>query len=324
MKVLSLLHLWPDELRAVLDPSLDFVAVDPDDHQRRDAELRDANVVITTRFDRDMARVARSLQLIICPAAGTEEIDRAAIPDGAIFVNSRGPEISIAEYVIGALVALRQGFLQADRALRRGEWLHGFLNPERFVGEVYGSALGLVGYGHIGQEIAKRAVGFGIDCRAVTLHPQRGERGFDGVQELGDLKDSTQVDRLATWSDALIICCELSPLTRGLIDARRLALMKPSAVLINVARGAIVVEKDLYEALRDRRIAGAALDVWYRYPQAEGEPTLPSAYPFHELDNVLMTPHSSGWTLPHKQRKLALWAQIINEFARTGRVPTLS
>jgi phosphoglycerate dehydrogenase-like enzyme len=87
----------------------------------------------------------------------------------------------------------------------------------------------------------------------------------------------------------------LTPETRGLLGARELSLMKRSAMLVNVARGEVVNEDALYEALRKGTIAGAALDVWYRYPAGPG-PTLPATRPFHELSNVLMTPHVSGWT----------------------------
>jgi phosphoglycerate dehydrogenase-like enzyme len=96
-------------------------------------------------------------------------------------------------------------------------------------------------------------------------------------------------------SDYVAITAALSGETRGLIGARQLSLMKPTAYLINVGRGEIVNQAALYQALAARTIAGAALDVWYRYPQ-DGRPTFPGDFPFHELPNVLMTPHVSGWT----------------------------
>jgi phosphoglycerate dehydrogenase-like enzyme len=103
--------------------------------------------------------------------------------------------------------------------------------------------------------------------------------------------------------------------TRGLIDRRRLGLMKRSAVLINVARGEVVAEDALYEALRDRVIAGAVIDTWYVYPAA-GEPDpYPSRRPFHELPNVIMTPHASGWTDKLLGRRWRVMADNLERLA---------
>jgi len=107
--------------------------------------------------------------------------------------------------------------------------------------------------------------------------------------------------------------------TVGLMDRRRLGLMKPAAFLINVARAEIVDEDALYEALAERSIAGAALDVWYRYPRAAG-PSLPATRPFHELPNVLMTPHVSGWTEGMLEARAKLIAENIRRIA-VGEIP---
>jgi phosphoglycerate dehydrogenase-like enzyme len=102
-------------------------------------------------------------------------------------------------------------------------------------------------------------------------------------------------DDVIRRSDYVLISMPATPDTVGLMDRRRLGLMKPTAFLINVARAEIVDENALYEALAERSIAGAGLDVWYRYPRAAGA-TPPATRPFHDLPNVLMTPHVSGWT----------------------------
>jgi phosphoglycerate dehydrogenase-like enzyme len=103
------------------------------------------------------------------------------------------------------------------------------------------------------------------------------------------------VDEMLWRSDYLVISLPVTPATWGLIGEKQLHSMKPTAVLVNVARAEIIDEEALYRALAERTIAGAALDVWYRYPTAAG-PTLPARQPFHELANVLMTPHVTGWT----------------------------
>src|SRR5581483_3081098 len=107
----------------------------------------------------------------------------------------------------------------------------------------------------------------------------------------------------------------LSDATRGMLGARELALMKRTAVLINVARAEIVDEAALYRALADRTIAGAVLDVWYRYPTSAA-PTLPARHPFHELPNVLMTPHVSGWTEGMLEARAKVIAENVGRVAR--------
>jgi len=128
-----------------------------------------------------------------------------------------------------------------------------------------------------------------------------------------------RLDELLGLSDYLAITLSLSPDTRGLIDARRLALMKPSAYLINVARGEIIDEQPLYDALAEGRLAGAALDVWYRYPTTAGR-TSPATAPFHTLSNVIMTPHVSGYTDGTLEARASAIAENIERTAR-GQAP---
>jgi phosphoglycerate dehydrogenase-like enzyme len=315
VKVVSLSEYWRDELPALLDEGLDFVAVDATDTAALRTALADAEVLITTQFTRDVAALCNNLRLLVCPAAGTEGIDRPALPAGVRLVSGRGHEIPMAEYAIGALVALRQHFLDADGALRRGEWKYGFLGSAGAHEELCGSALGLIGFGAIGQAIASRAVAFGMRCAAVTLHPQKHAGEGISLEFLGCLASGEDVDRLVSWCDALVLCCELSDVTRGIMDARRFHLMKREALVVNVARGAIAEEKDFYDALASSRITGAAIDVWYQYPPAKDAP---SQYPFADLHNVIMTPHSSGWSEQARRRRGEAMARAINEFARAA------
>jgi phosphoglycerate dehydrogenase-like enzyme len=321
MKIVSLLARWEQRLRPRLGREFQIVDVDLADAERLGAEARDAEIVLTDRLTREVAALFPALRLVVCPFAGTERIDRSALPVGVSVINGGGTEEPIAEYVIAMLIAMRRHLFEADRKLRGGEWVRSFMGTG-VVEEVYGSTLGLIGYGRIGRETAKRAAAFGMKCRAVTVHPERhgthGRDPADAVAEIGALTDAATVDAVISGSDAVAICCELSDLTRGLIDRRRLALMKPSAVLINVARGPIVVERDLYETLRDKRIAGAVIDVWYQYPASPGARAMPSAYPFGELDNVIMTPHNSGWTKPAMERRIEMIARALETFAATS------
>src|SRR5262249_22674021 len=152
------------------------------------------------------------------------------------------------------------------------------------------STVGIIGLGRVGYEVARRAAAFG--CRVLAAN--RSARGpGNGVERVFPL---SELDQMLPECDYVALCTALGPETERLIDARRLALMKSSAFLINIARGAILDEDAIYAALRDRRIGGAALDVWWRYPDATEAERRPSRHPFHELPNVMMTPHCSGWT----------------------------
>lgn len=315
MKVASLSPSWLEDLSGRLDEGITVVAADPRDPAEAGAAIADAQIIVATRFDAEMARGAHALELLICPAAGTEMIDRSALRDDVELIAGIGHEIPMAEYALGALVALRQRFFAADAALRRGVWRFGYFGAREPLDELWGSALGLVGFGRIGAEVARRAAAFGMECRAVTLHPDKAMTPGLLVEPPGPLDVPSSVDALVEQSDALVIACALSPLTQGLIDARRFGLMRPHAVLINVARGPVVDERALFEALSSRRIAGAAIDVWYRYPRKPADVVKPGDLAFETLDNIIMTPHSSAWTPAARERRIAYVAAAINGHA---------
>ncbi len=158
--------------------------------------------------------------------------------------------------------------------------------------------------------MARRAAAFDCHVIAANRSPRRPEGGLERVYPLSEL------DQMLPICDYVVLCTALGPETEGLIDARRLALMKPSAFLINIARGAVVDEDAVYAALCDSTIGGAALDVWWQYPSAAEPERRPSQHPFHELPSVIMTPHCSGWTAGMVARRWAEVAANINRFVR--------
>jgi phosphoglycerate dehydrogenase-like enzyme len=280
-------------------------------------ELGDADVLITMGFTQEMAAAGPSLRLVQVPGAGLDRIDRSRLGPGLALANAYGHEAGIAEYAIGTMIALTRSFQRLDQKLRAGQWESqwsvGVPAPPLWP-ELAGKTLGILGFGHIGEALARRARAFdfkvcGVRRNAPSVAPH-------GLMFVGG---PDRLDEVLELSDYLAITLSLTPETRGLIDARRLALMKPSAYLINVARAEIVDEQALYDALAGGRLAGAALDVWYRYPTSAGD-TMPSTAPFHTLSNVIMTPHISGWTEGMLEARARVIAENIERTAR-GEAP---
>src|SRR5262245_35990517 len=257
------------------------------------SRMGSVDVLISMCFTKGMADTGARLKLIQVPGVGLDRIERGALRPGTHLANAYGHEVGIAEYVIGAMIALQRSFTRIDGKLRRGHWESQWAvaaPPPPPWPELAGKTLGILGFGHIGQALASRARAF--DMQVCAIRRQAGAKTRETMSFIGGPE---RLDDVLRAADHLAITLPLSAQTQGLLDARRLRLMKSTAYLINVARAEIIDEAALYRALATGGLAGAALDVWYRYPTAT-EMTLPATEPFHELANVIMTPHVSGWT----------------------------
>lgn len=263
-------------------PGAEIVRAQPEELAR---VLIDADAVVCNRLSPEDTRDAQRLRLVQATSAGADRVDPAALPRGCALCNAYEHEDAIAEWVLMAVLALTRHLLEYDRGLRSGDWSRD-LPLER---ELRGRVLGAIGYGHIGRRVVELGRAFGMDAVAVTRSPT-AERA-EGLRWIGSPDD---LDRLFVEADVAVVAVPLAPETAALVGATQLDLLGPAGYLANVARGGIVQEQALYEALRDRRIAGAALDVWWQYPESRNAAAMPSQYPFHELDNVVMTPHVSG------------------------------
>ena len=258
-----------------------------------------ADVLVTVELGSGLPPMP-SLRLIHLPVAGLDAVDLDAVPTGCRVCNTFEHEIGIGEYVLAAMLHWTVDLAGRNARFKAGSWAESPRLSAPFRPEVAGKTVGCVGYGHIGQAVAVRARAFGMRVMAITGRPRPLEPAPDwsgGPRDLGHLLEA---------SDFVVVACPLTAATQGLIGAAELARMRPDAVLINVARGPIVDEDALFAALRERRVGGAVLDTWYRYPSG-GEPSVrPSRHPFHELANVVMTPHCSGWTEGLMTRRFAV------------------
>ena len=300
---------FADRVRAHLTVPCDFIH--SDETNIMDV-LPGVDVLVTLVFTREMGAVARQLRLIQVPGAGLDRIDRSAMPPGAALAKVHGHEAGIAEYVLGAMIALSRNFGRVDASLRAGRWDSQWapgVSPPPVWPELAGRTLGILGYGGIGQAVAKRARAFDMSICAIRRNV--AQSAADDLAFLGSMDGLSEVLRRA---DYLAITLPLTPETEGLLGAEQLRLMKSTAILVNVSRAQILDEDALYDALAERRIAGAALDVWYRYPSRPG-PALPAHRAFHELPNVLMTPHVSGWTDGMLEARTTLIAENIRRTA---------
>jgi len=267
--------------------------------------LWNADVVIGAPFTRAMGERARQLRLIQNTGAGIDRYDVSSFPAGVRLCASYHHESAMAEYVILAILALTRRLLWFDAQMRQGWWSGSCIfNPLSAVSELLGRVVGLIGPGRVGAEVARRARSLGMRVRAVG----RTNAAASPIPHVETAGGPANLPELLSISDYIVVTCPLTGETEGLIGAEQFSRMKPEAYLINIARGKIVQEQALYEALRTRQIAGAAIDVWYQYPPADHRtPFPPSAYPFHELDNVIMTPHISCCT---HQTAEARWRDI--------------
>jgi phosphoglycerate dehydrogenase-like enzyme len=249
------------------------------------ADIQDVDGLIVLRpwvQPSTFAAGAGNLCVIGRSGAGYDKIDLAACTENgvAVFNAPLALNHSTASSALLFMLALSKRLFEQDRITRLGRWDH---QAEVLGHEISGRTLGIIGLGHSGRELARLAAPFAMRVIAFSPHADPEQASALGVR-------LTPLEEVMSQSDFVSLHCKLTQATRGMITAARLALMKRSAYLINLGRGELVDQHALYESLRDRRIAGAGLDVF------EVEP-LPLDDPLIGLDNVILTPHWSASTL---------------------------
>lgn len=248
----------------------------------------------------------KSPRLIHSTGAGTDGIDFAALPTGCTVCNVYGHQWGVAEHAFLLMMALHKNLSGLDAALRRGNW-----TPERpYLPELRGRSLLILGLGHIGQELVRWGQFLGMRITVLTRTPGKARAQLAGGVSAGSLQE---LGVHLPAADFVVVAIPAAPGTVDLMGEKEFQQMKPSAFIINVGRGPVLNEDALFHALQTRRIAGAGLDVWYRYP-APGQNLPPSHRPFHELDNVIMTPHK-----PTTETMAYRWKEIADNLARFSR-----
>jgi len=312
MKLLIVVHhrfdlwnvpAWFEERLREDFPGLQVLVRDNYDSVHED--LRDAEVLFTISLRADQFAAAHSVRWIHAPTAAVHQfLFPELIGSDVVLTNSRevhGPVV--AEHVIALMFALARKIPQSVVMQQNKVWGQGEIWREVWhPGEIAGATLGLIGVGSIGGRVAKMASALGMRVIAVREHVEKGSpEGVEAVYA------PSAIDEMLKQSDYVVLAAPLVAQTQGLVNAARLAAMKPTAFLINVGRGAQVDEVALADALRNQRIAGAALDVFEKEP-------LPPDSPLWDLENLLITPHTGGLTEKLWHRHYELFSQNLRRY----------
>ena len=267
-----------------------------------------AEVVLVNklRISRQVMEAASGLRLIALAATGTNNIDlEAARERGVAVCNLRDYcTASVVQHVFGMLLNLTQRLREYDALVRAGAWQRGeqFCLLDYPIRELAGRRLGIVGFGTLGRGVAHAARAFGMEV--LVANRPGGER----------VPGRLDLDELLPQVDVLSLHCPLTPATAGLMDRARLGRMKPDAVLVNTARGALVDGAALADALRAGRLGGAAIDVLPQEPPVGGDSLLAG-----DIPNLIVTPHIAWAAREARQRCIDEMAANVEDFRRGGR-----
>lgn len=315
MKILWLRPLKPDlqkRIEIMLEPLGGQLVAAPEEftvHEARHAansfileNIRDAEILVPNWWSitQEQFEAAKSLKWVSLPFAGVNTIlkNRLLAESDIILTNGAGIMApGLADQTLGYILSFSRLLPQQFKAQQEKRW-----GVEPFPAiELVDRTLGIIGYGSIGREIAKRARGFGLRIIATRTNLQKP------APEVDVLLPPTELNRLLTESDYVVVAAPLTPETVGMLGHEQFRQMKPTAILINIARGPLVREAELIEALQAKIIAGAALDVF------EHEP-LSTDSPLWEMENVIVTGHTSGFFDGFQSRAVELFCQNLQRY----------
>ncbi|HSZ30567.1 MAG TPA: phosphoglycerate dehydrogenase [Pseudonocardiaceae bacterium] len=249
------------------------------------------------RYTAEVLDACPELRLVVRFGVGFDTIDVGAATERGVLVATipGTTDGGVADHAIGLMIDLAHGISRHDRAIRRGEW-----QPHRGL-DMGGATLGIVGLGRIGRAVTRRALGF--DMRVIAHEP------YPVMEFVAEHRiELMRLDEVFTQSDFVTLHLPAMPETERIVDAAKLALMKPTAFLINTGRGTLVDEDALYDAVKSGEIAGAGIDAWTTEPMTDPRWT--------ELDNVVLTPHSAANTHGVWTASAALAVHIVLQVMR--------
>ncbi len=293
---MTVLFLWqvPDRMRTYLQDGLPDVHLVFPENDDMLAHTGAADIVVGWRPTAEFLDAAKNLRLFINPGTGVRHLVPLMRGRNITVVNGHGHAEFVAQHAVALLLALCNKIVPHHNWMAAGEWRKGDADAATIPLE--GKTVGLLGYGAINQCVHKLLQGFDL---SFAIHRRSGE---------------TTLDEFLTQTNILIAAVPDTEETKGMIGSRELELLGPSALIVNVGRGSLIEEEPLYRALKEGRIGGAGLDVWYDYspePDDDGH-RYPYHFPFHELPNVVLSPHRAASPGDHLRR----WDDVIENINR--------
>lgn len=299
LKILLLRGFLPSDLNYLkthLSEYYEFIIPADFSSENLTTLAKDADVFIGNKISKELIDAAKNLKLIQVPGVGVDKIDLKLLKDKDISIcNTHSNAQYVAEYGVALMFSLIKKICIHDRLMRKGVWFR----PKEECDESYmpdsinGKTIGFLGFGHIAQRIAAYLSAFPIKFLAFN---RSGYKTKVCVERLPTI-NFVDLKSILTTSDIIFVTLPLTEKTRNLVNLEKIRLMKKTAYLINISRGPVIREKDLYIALKEKYIAGAAIDVWYDDIYTDGKVKYPSKkFPFHELENIILSPYYAAIT----------------------------
>ena len=315
LKIIFLNHLdgyWKEKFASLKFGFPQAEITEITDPETRAAELKTADAAVTGRLSEEEITGAENLKVIFVPFTGTNNFPAEIIRKRKIIIsNTHANAAYVAERAVSLALALLGRVTEFHDDLKLGKWSRTHEADDLWI-SMRGKRAAIIGYGHIGSYIAKYLKPY--DCKITGY-----KRNIKSVIDINpDVLLSDDLKFTIENNDVIFVTLPASDETKGLINSEILLNMK-GKFIINVGRGATIDEEALYKSLKDGILAGAALDVWYKYPKKGEETVLPANFPFWELPNVVFSPHKASHTLQAVKAMIDDTAENIRSFIITGK-----
>lgn len=295
LKVLLVTKLSREQiayLKSKIEPKYEFI--EPDQYTKEELVKlsKDADILLGDVIYKEMLE-GNKIKFIQVPWAGVDKLDYELLNEFDIPVyNSHSNALPVAEFAVGLLLSIAKKIPYHDKLLRQGDWnrrqLEGENKENQNSSYISNKTIGFIGYGNIGRTIGRLIQGFNPNIMVIVSDKNRK---YEEVSFVGDHSD---LDYVLENSDYLVIASALTDKTKHMINSKNISKMKDTAYIINISRGLIIEEEALYNAVKNRTIAGAAIDTWYNYPTRSLGTTNPSNYDFSQLNNIILSPHRAA------------------------------
>ena len=270
-------------------------------------------MLVAGRPNRQQLQASPNLRIVVIPFAGLPDATRLVLQDfpNLVVHNLHHNAAITAEMALALLLAASKFIVPYDQALRHNDWRLRYQPPPALF--LNGKTALILGFGHVGQHIGRACAALGMRIIAIRRHPEQPIT----LDFPAEIHGSEALKELLPQADAVLIALPGTSETYGLLGPAEISLLPSGAVLVNVGRGSIVDQHALFQALKERRLRAAGLDVWYRYPasETEWENTPPADEPFHELENVVLSPHRADGSSETEILRMEHLAELLNAVA---------